>query len=430
MVNNLDITSKSGNDSNNSSIPAKEKPEWLTQDLFREFLEKDFPNFKKIKNFIVKPAVATGENYMTVLLRVNLSVEMPDSSMKTTSYMLKILPSVEKFKMMVKQWQVFAKELRTYTKLIPKFEEYYGRAGVKVKFAPCILEPLRTKIDDDLLILEDLRLKGFKNFNRHLGLDLLHTKAVLKKLAQFHAASAYYVDMEGPFPSLYDQCFSSAKDVFGGHRQRIASNFRQNLHLYGDVMHLEEKLKIYIPQQPDYYQTNFKHQPGEFQVLNHSDLWINNIMFQYHDDGSIKETYFIDYQMCRYGSPAQDLYYFLLSSIHIEIKIKYFDYFIAFYHRDLDENLKLLSYKGNIPTLKDLHVALLNHDYCGYSAVINPLPVALTQPQDDVNMDNMMSADDSHDVRKDMFRSESYVDHMRIILPWMVYRGIFDSQFV
>ncbi|XP_075145779.1 uncharacterized protein LOC142220487 isoform X2 [Haematobia irritans] len=425
MVNNLDITSKSGNDSNNSSIPAKEKPEWLTQDLFREFLEKDFPNFKKIKNFIVKPAVATGENYMTVLLRVNLSVEMPDSSMKTTSYMLKILPSVEKFKMMVKQWQVFAKELRTYTKLIPKFEEYYGRAGVKVKFAPCILEPLRTKIDDDLLILEDLRLKGFKNFNRHLGLDLLHTKAVLKKLAQFHAASAYYVDMEGPFPSLYDQCFSSAKDVFGGHRQRIASNFRQNLHLYGDVMHLEEKLRIYGENQIDPFHLKSEKNPYEFNVLNHGDLWVNNIMFQYHEDGSLKETYFIDFQMGRYGSPAQDLLYFLISSTNLDIKIQQFDNFIAYYHRELIDHLQLLKYQGQLPKLKDLHMALYKYDYWAYTTISLLVPIVLCESRDDANVDSLVN-ENSDDFRQAMYSNPEYAKCMGTVIPWLDGRGAFD----
>lgn len=108
-----------------------------------------------------------------------------------------------------------------------------------------------------------------------------------------------------------------------------------------------------------------KKDPDEFNVLNHGDLWVNNIMFQYNEDGSLRETYFIDFQMGRYGSPAQDLQYFLLSSTNLNNKIKYFDYFISYYHRHLIENLTLLHYKAKMPQLKDIHVALFKHSYWG-----------------------------------------------------------------
>lgn len=88
-------------------------------------------------------------------------------------------------------------------------------------------------------------------------------------------------------------------------------------------------------------------------------------MFQYAEDGSLQETYFIDFQMSRYGSPAQDLMYFLFSSTHLDIKVEYFDYFISYYHKHLIKNLQLIKYEGKFPKLKEIHTALFRDDYWG-----------------------------------------------------------------
>jgi len=70
----------------------------------------------------------------------------------------------------------------------------------------------------------------------------------------------------------------------------------------------------------------------EFNVLNHGDAWINNIIFQYDSEGCLKETYLLDHQNAKYGNPAQDLYYFIMSSAELDIKVDQFDYLIRWYH--------------------------------------------------------------------------------------------------
>lgn len=220
-----------------------DKPEWLVSDIFLEFLEKDFPNIEKIKAFQVTSAVPTGENFLTILLRVKLEVELDDGTSKTTSYMVKVQPKTEQTKQMVSDWQVFTKEQITYKKYIPQFEDFYEKVGSKVKFAPKHLELKRVHIEDDVLILEDLRLRGFKNFNRHLGLDMVHTEAVLRKLAQFHAASAKYVEVVEEFPQIYDQCFATDKNYLTDLNKGLNQSFRDHLKEYGeDLLYLEKKL--------------------------------------------------------------------------------------------------------------------------------------------------------------------------------------------
>lgn len=103
----------------------------------------------------------------------------------------------------------------------------------------------------------------------------------------------------------------------------------------------------------------------EFNVLNHGDCWNFNIMFLYDAFGKIKETLFVDFQVCKYGSPANDLYYLILSSAAPDIKINKFDFLIRYYFDNLIENLKLLQYHRPLPKLKNLQAALFRNGLAG-----------------------------------------------------------------
>ena len=91
-----------------------------------------------------------------------------------------------------------------------------------------------------------------------------------------------------------------------------------------------------------------------FTVLNHGDDWINNMMFKLDDQGNTVDFKFLDFQMSFWGSPAADLFYFIMSSIRDDIKVVHFDEIIEYYHEILVESLKKLNYQHHIPTLMEL----------------------------------------------------------------------------
>lgn len=103
---------------------------------------------------------------------------------------------------MMKEYNLFPRELKMYEKCIPEFETLYKDAGRDIQFAPkclsikCINETIN-------LVFEDLKEKSFKNCNRLLGYDMSHMKRILQKLAEFHAASAVWEERSGPFPQEY-----------------------------------------------------------------------------------------------------------------------------------------------------------------------------------------------------------------------------------
>lgn len=102
-----------------------------------------------------------------------------------------------------------------------------------------------------------------------------------------------------------------------------------------------------------------------FQVLNHGDMWLNNMMFKLDKEGNALDVSLIDFQGPYWGGPAGDLLYFMVSSVADDIKIDHFDELIAFYHQHLVESMRKLKCNQQIPTLAELHIDLIDKGSSG-----------------------------------------------------------------
>lgn len=97
-----------------------------------------------------------------------------------------------------------------------------------------------------------------------------------------------------------------------------------------------------------------------FQVMNHGDIWSNNMMFKSDEENNPLDVKMIDFQVPFWASPAVDVLYFLVSSVADDIKVDHFDDFVEFYHDQLTSALKQLKFEEYIPTLSELHIDLLD----------------------------------------------------------------------
>lgn len=185
----------------------------------------------------------------------------------------------------------------------------------------------------------------------------------------------------------------------------------------------------------------------EFNVLNHGDFWCNNIMFQYDDQGQIKEVYLIDFQFPNYGTVAQDLINFLISSTKLEDKLSKFDYYIKVYHDNLVEHLKILQYPKELPSLRDIHKSLFRNgvsgkirrdsgfslanevmdDFSGFAVATGGMPAVLMEPTKDASFENFMgNGSDGVDFQLQMFENPRYRKHIEVLLPWLLNRGALE----
>lgn len=82
-----------------------------------------------------------------------------------------------------------------------------------------------------------------------------------------------------------------------------------------------------------------KNSSDNWKVICHGDLWINNLMFHYHN-GIVKHVKFVDLQTIRYTNLSCDILMFLYSSTDGELRHKHMDRLIQIYQESLISNLR------------------------------------------------------------------------------------------
>lgn len=398
-------------------------PYWLDQNLFVNLVKNDYGEFSKITNFTVTPAAKPGENSSSVMFRVTIEVDLmeDENCTKTISFILKTNHNDDSMLSLLENLMLFPKEQQMYASIIPKLESLFEDAGKCVSFAPKSYKFVQ-HLPLEYVLLEDISRKNFRTGNRLVGLDMTHMKHALAKLAEFHAASACFHERNGSFGeqfmySIFTEKYRSilttlnSSEIFLSHLKKW-----KNCAQYAEQLADTDNFLV------DRIIQAGKFNPSEFNVLNHGDFWSNNIMFQYDAFGKIKETCFIDFQLGKYGSPAYDLYYLILTSAQMKIKLVEFDFMIKFYFDKLIENLKLLEYHRPLPKLKNLHMALLKSGLSAYLIVSQILPAVMF----DVGSISSADREDEFKLKSAMYSNLNYVRAMELIMPWLDNRGLLD----
>ncbi|KAL7728372.1 hypothetical protein ACLKA6_007464 [Drosophila palustris] len=403
----------------NGNVESKDSnlPPWLPRISLENAVRAQIGDFERIIS-VTPECSSSGDNYSTLMIRLAVEVELIDHSTKSVSFVLKAQHNNEVMAAILNKLKLFQKEEQMYHSILPKFEKLYADAGKTIQFAPKAFK-IDQDLGEDYVLLEDLRPKSFKNGNRLAGLDMEHMQQVLEKLAAFHAASACYVEHYGAFSEDF------TVGVFSESNRQLLQEFNASgaflaqLKKWKNAQKIYEKLANSDEYLVDRLLQNQQVSMKEFNVLNHGDCWNYNIMFQYDAFGKIKETLFVDFQVGKYGSPANDLYYLILSSAAPDIKIAKFDYFVRFYFDHLIDNLKLLQYHRPLPKLKNLHAALFRNGLAAYMVVSKVLPVVMLEKT------NNDQTDDSK-MKAAMYTNQKYVQVMTELLPWLDNRGLLD----
>ncbi|XP_054287829.1 uncharacterized protein LOC129003557 [Macrosteles quadrilineatus] len=339
-----------------------------------ETILKCLPTNIRVDMMTSSAAVKDGENFMSVVTRVNVIGHDLDSGDKTTfSLIMKTLPqSVERRELFFCD-AAFLNETEFYSEVAPRLG-----GDQKIPLPQCLLAA------DDVIVLRDLRQDGFTTADRRAGLDLDHCLLVMKELGKFHAMS-FNMKKNDPsqfaqlrtratevlihednliLPACIDNCISMALKVTDNHDLPVV-NVLKSL-LGSGVGALTPHL---VPQEP-------------MAVLCHGDLWSNNLLFRYLEGFSCPvDVCFLDLQGWRYASPALDILYFLFTS---GAPSCHFQRLISAYHRCL----------GHV-TLEDIMTEVRKHVVFGLIMSLMVLPVitagdGMAVNLDDVNQDNIL----------------------------------------
>lgn len=353
--------------------------DWLNADIFKRVIANHLnlnENDYEIISIESAPATAPGENFMAFLFRSDLEILIRDSGdKKTLNYITKCLLKQKVYnEEMVSGYAAFPKEKKMYTEFLPGFEKLYKDVGVEVSFGPKIF--YSTEDPTDIIVMEFL--SDYEMLPKSRGLDIEHVKKSLEWLARFHAASMVYYDLNGSFGDEFKEGIFAMKmeNVYQPYYDAYYTHYMEALNKLKDSEKYAIKAEKWKGKLFKLIAKTIEFDENSPNVLCHGDLWSNNLMFKY-SEGALVDIKAVDYQIPFYGSPAKDIYNFMMTSWRPDIKIKEFENFIKFYSENLAENLKILNYQKSIPTYEVIYGELMKRKFMMAAMTVELLPFPL-----------------------------------------------------
>lgn len=243
---------------------------------------KEIVKLKHVEDFSyhVDYVCGKGENFIANVFRVTIK-ESEDED-KSFSVIVKTLINTARQELF---HELHKREVVAYGEVIKKFKDIQETIdeGDRVFLPEC----LHTRIEktNEVIILEDLKAKGFEIDNRlasYERLDYSLVSAVLKNLAKFHALSFIY---DKHYRETFEEVKSKFRDIIFSNsflnksklRNYFHDSFETSVNLV-ENLEVRKKLEHVVPKVVEILQNYTK--PGDRNVLCHGDCWINNVMFQ------------------------------------------------------------------------------------------------------------------------------------------------------
>ncbi|KAJ9585249.1 hypothetical protein L9F63_002949, partial [Diploptera punctata] len=325
-------------------MAAMEEP-WLDKNRMEVWLNSP------VKEIISEDNSKKGDNYLSNMKR--LEVKTADGQV----YSLVVKCRLEEgFAAQVfRETTIFKREQDMYGHILNKMSQLLQNAF------PGDVEPFSPKCyyaSKSCLVMEDMNASGFKMEDRKLGLDLNQCLLVMRTIAKFHAASVILHEQN---PSMFEELGTSffCDDSISKYMRNMWPGFTRTLAnevaTWGEEWHTYSvKLRGLANNIMDRLKESSERQNNEFNVLNHGDLWTNNMFAK------------------------------------LEVKRNHRDYLIKEYHKKLCETLTALGYDKKIITLQELYEDLDKKAMYGLFALLGPYAVMQSDPNCGFSFDDAL----------------------------------------
>lgn len=319
--------------------PRKPIPQ-LHNNFFKEILSRMHGELEAV-GFTVKQEREGGPNQTSNIT----TVQVLTADHSHINFILKSINSSPEAKVL-KFKELFKKEALMYTTIIPSLITMHPDH-------PLTMFSRSYHTSNDLLVLDDLASHGYRIGDHKVGLDAAHCKLVFAELGRFHAAT--YVLKNSDSTDISSALNEACRELqFTKERSSIYDeHFAQLARNTVDIIRKSQETSRYAKRIEDILKNTYQHlltflKPKEpFSTLTHGELWTNNIMFNYSNDEPVSVK-FLDFQTCRYGSPALDINYFLYTSTTAWVRERHMDEFMRTYHRSLVGTLRQSGLKSTM----------------------------------------------------------------------------------
>lgn len=256
--------------------------------------------------------------------------------------------------------------------------------------------------------------------------DLPHLKMIIEKIAKYHALSKVLVENGMSEITTFKMEFTDEMKAIMMPVSRVLAQLVKVVKTWPGYEKIGEKVEDFIPKLFDFaHKAMTRDYSHEFNVLNHGDFHLRNLMFKRNADGELSEVIFLDFQMPNYNIPSFDLTGLLNTMGTFDVRSNEEEVF-KLYHENLVANLKRYGYKGDLPTLLDILVAMLrsSDNHVIYSLIAGTM-FALKG----VELGDFFAAKENTELTealRKLFNEPTFVKNTKFTLDKFGKLGVFD----
>lgn len=317
-----------------------------------------------VREFTVRPGCDAGESVLSDILAVSVTYTLPneddegsvESAPRRLDLIMKLLPHDPFSRYFVTEAQFDLREIKFYTQVVPELEAFQRRQlGSSAALPPLpIPRCFHARYAsgqcggdhhndngsesptpcESVLVLENLKPRGFSGADFSRGLTLRQATAALNALAQLHALSLALKVKEGrPLAERYPFLFQTARAT-DSYQQLVERGLPQLARFLERRPGMEQVLAALSALRPSTKEAiaSLLEPQEPLALITHTDFWCNNLLFREDVEESLSTSEeddlekhtctcaVLDWQMVTYSRPTNDLALLLISSLPTTIR--------------------------------------------------------------------------------------------------------------
>ncbi|XP_072762503.1 uncharacterized protein [Anoplolepis gracilipes] len=288
-------------------------------------LSRTFGEQLIVIRYTTKSLLQPGENYGSSIFSVHAVIKRNDQADEEDVYLVAKMPPPTEFQRRIFDSPVsFRKEIFMYESIIPHYKQLERDAGLKEdelfdilpKYyqSRLSLSPDGDFDDNAVILMENLKARGFYICDRVKGCDFEHSKVAVRAMARFHALGIA-IRLKQP---EYFELLKERSKCIKLHNQEFE-------HIHGDMLKRiaeDPEVAVYLDRCKAAMEDAEKNGmwdivPGDeepWSTICHTDFWVNNIMFHRDENGRVDDIKFVDFQNYLLLDPLRELVFYLFSS--------------------------------------------------------------------------------------------------------------------